>query len=178
VVLPPYQPRMTETEIREKYPWATLGKPANRKPNVITSLSLEAEEMETINLRLQRKYRKIEENEVLIEEFSCDDAEYLVVAFGTSARVCQKAVEMARAQGIKAGLLRPITLYPFPTNAISKYADQVKGMITVEMSAGQMVDDVRLAVNGRVPVEFYGRMGGIVPSPDEVLKAIKDKLVK
>ena len=177
VVLPPFQPRMKEEEIREKYPWATLGKPANRKPNVITSLSLEAEEMETINLRLQRKYRKIEENEVLIEEFSCEDAEYLVVAFGTSARVCQKAVEMAREQGIKAGLLRPITLYPFPTNAISKYADQVKGMITVEMSAGQMVDDVRLAVNGRVPVEFYGRMGGIVPSPDEVLKAIKDKLI-
>jgi len=178
VVLPPYQPRMTEEEIREKCPWATLGKPSTRKPNIITSLSLEAEEMETINLRLQRKYRKIEANEVLIEEFSCEDAEYLVVAFGTSARVCQKAVEMARAEGIKAGLLRPITLYPFPTNEISRYADKVKGMITIEMSAGQMVDDVRLAVNGRVPVEFYGRMGGIVPSPDEVLKALKDKLIK
>ena len=178
VVLPPYQPRMTEAEIREKCPWATLGKPANRKPNVITSLSLEAEEMETINLRLQRKYRKIEENEVLLEEFSCDDADYLVIAFGTSARVCQKAVELARAEGIKAGLLRPITLFPFPTNEISHYADQVKGMLTVEMSAGQMVDDVRLAVNGRVPVEFYGRMGGIVPSPDEVLKALKEKIVK
>ena len=178
VILPPYQPRLTEDEIRKNSPWATMGKPASRKPNVITSLSLEAEEMETINLRLQRKYRKIEENEVLIEEFSCEDAEYLVVAFGTSARVCQKAVELARAEGIKAGLLRPITLYPFPTTAISKYADQVKGMITIEMSAGQMVDDVRLAVNGRVPVEFYGRMGGIVPSPDEVLKALKDKLIK
>jgi len=178
VVLPPYQPRMTEAEIREKCPWATLGKPAKRKPNVITSLSLEAEEMETINLRLQRKYRKIEENEVLLEEFSCEDADYLVVAFGTSARVCQKAVELARAEGIKAGLLRPITLFPFPTNEISHYADQVKGMLTVEMSAGQMVDDVRLAVNGRVPVEFYGRMGGIVPSPDEVLKALKEKIVK
>ena len=178
VVLPPYQPRMTETEIREKYPWATLGKPASRKSNVITSLSLEAEEMETINLRLQRKYREIEKNEVLLEEFSCEDAEYLVVAFGTSARVCQKAVELARSEGIKAGLLRPITLFPFPTTQISQYADQVKGMLTVEMSAGQMVDDVRLAVNGRVPVEFYGRMGGIVPSPDEVLKALKDKIVK
>ena len=177
VILPPFQARLTEEEIRKNSPWATLGKPANRKPNVITSLSLEAEEMETINLRLQRKYRTIEKNEVLIEEFSCDDAEYLVVAFGTSARVCQKAVEMARAEGIKAGLLRPITLYPFPTNEISKYADKVKGMLTVEMSAGQMVDDVRLAVNGRVPVEFYGRMGGIVPSPDEVLKALKEKIV-
>lgn len=178
VVLPPFQARMTEKEIREKCPWATLGKTPDRKPNIITSLSLQAEEMETINLRLQKKYREIEKNEVLFEEFSCEDAEYLVVAFGTSARVCQKAVEMARAEGIKAGLLRPITLYPFPTNAISNYADLVKGMLTVEMSAGQMVDDVRLAVNGRVPVEFYGRMGGIVPSPDEVLEILKTKLIK
>jgi 2-oxoglutarate/2-oxoacid ferredoxin oxidoreductase subunit alpha len=178
VVLPPFQPRMTEEEIRTKMPWATLGKPANRKPNIITSLSLEAEEMETINLRLQAKYREIEKNEVLIEEFNCADAEYLVIAFGTSARVSQKAVEMARAQGIKAGLLRPITLFPFPTIAISNYADKLKGILTVEMSAGQMVDDVRLAVNGRIPVEFYGRMGGIVPSPDEVLNALKTKLVE
>jgi len=178
VVLPPYQPRLTEKEISEKCPWATLGKPANRKPNIITSLALEAEEMEATNIRLQRKYREIEKNEVLIEEFSCEDADYLIVAFGTSARVCQKAVEMARAEGIKVGLLRPITLFPFPTERISQYADKVKGMLTVEMSAGQMIDDVRLAVNGRVPVEFYGRMGGIVPSPDEVLKALKDKIVK
>jgi 2-oxoglutarate ferredoxin oxidoreductase subunit alpha len=178
VVLPPFQPRMTEAEIREKCPWATLGKTADRKPNIITSLSLQAEEMETINLRLQKKYREIEKNEVLFEEFSCEDAEYLVIAFGTSARVCQKAVELARAEGIKAGLLRPITLYPFPTDAISSFADKTKGMLTVEMSAGQMVDDVRLAVNGRVPVEFYGRLGGIVPSPDEVLEVLKSKVVK
>jgi len=178
VVLPPFQPRMTEAEIREKSPWATLGKPANRKPNVITSLALEAEEMETINLRLQKKYREIEKNEVLYEEFSCEDAEYLIVAFGISARICQKVVEMARAEGIKAGLLRPVTLFPFPTVAISNFADKVKGILTVEMSAGQMVDDVRLAVNGRIPVTFHGRMGGIVPSPDEVLKALKDGLVK
>jgi 2-oxoglutarate/2-oxoacid ferredoxin oxidoreductase subunit alpha len=178
VVLPPFQPRMTEEEIRTKYPWATLGKTANRKPNVITSLSLLAEEMETINLRLQARYRDIESKEVLVEEFSCEDAEYLIVAFGTSARVCQKTVEMARANGIKAGLLRPITLFPFPTEQISHYANQTKGMLTVEMSAGQMVEDVRLAVNGRVPVEFYGRMGGIVPSPDEVFEALKKLIVK
>jgi len=177
VILPPYQPRMTEEEIIEKCPWATLGKPTTRKPNVITSLALLAEEMEEINLRLQARYREIEKNEVLFEEFSCEDAEYLIVAFGTSARVCQKAVEMARAEGIKAGLLRPITLYPFPTVVISNYADKVKGMLTVEMSAGQMVEDVRLAVNGRVPVEFYGRMGGIIPSPDEVFEALKTKIV-
>ena len=178
VVLPPFQPRMTEEEINEKCPWATLGKPASRKPNVITTLSLDPEEMEETNRRLQRKYREIEENEVLYEEFMCEDAEYLVVAFGTCARVSQKSVEMARAKGIKAGLLRPITLFPYPTVAISKYADKVKGMLTVEMSAGQMVEDVRLAVNGRVPVEFYGRMGGIVPSPDDVFDALLTKVVK
>ena len=107
----------------------------------------------------------------------CDDAEYLVVAFGISARIGQKAVELARQEGYKVGLLRPITLFPFPTVEISKMADQVKGMLTVELSAGQMVEDVRLAVNGRVPVEFYGRMGGIVPSPDEVLRALKEKVL-
>jgi 2-oxoglutarate/2-oxoacid ferredoxin oxidoreductase subunit alpha len=178
VVLPPFQPRMTEAEIREKCPWATLGKTPDRKPNIITSLSLQAEEMETINLRLQKKYREIEKNEVLFEEFLCEDAEYLIIAFGISARICQKTVEMARAEGIKVGLLRPITLYPFPTDIISSYADKTKGMLTVEMSAGQMVDDVRLAVNGRIPVEFYGRLGGIVPSPDEVLEVLKTKVVK
>lgn len=178
VVLPAFQPRMTEAEIIEKYPWATLGKPTTRKPNVITSLALLSEEMEVINLRLQSRYREIEKNEVLYEEFSCEDAEYLIVAFGISARICQKAVEMARAEGIKAGLLRPITLFPFPTLAISNYANKVKGILTVEMSAGQMIEDVRLAVNGRIPVEFYGRMGGIVPSPDEVLDALKTKIVK
>jgi len=178
VILPPYQPRMTEEEIIERCPWATLGKTSDRKPNVITSLALLAEEMEEINLRLQGRYREIEKNEVLFEEFSCNDAEYLIVAFGTCARVCQKTVELARNQGIKAGLLRPITLFPFPTVALKNYAEKVKGMLTVEMSAGQMVDDVRLAVNGKVPVEFYGRMGGIVPSPDEVFEAFKNKLVK
>lgn len=178
VVLPPYQARMTEAEIIDKCPWATLGKPSYRKPHIITSLALESEEMEEINLRLQSRYREIEKNEVRYEEISCDDAEYLVVAFGTTARVCQKTVEMARAEGIKAGLLRPITLFPFPVDAISKHAAHMKGILTVEMNAGQMVEDVRLAVNGRVPVEFYGRMGGIVPSPDEVLEALKAKTVK
>jgi len=177
VVLPPFKPRWTENEIRQISPWATLGKPTTREPNVINSLRLEASDMEELNLRLQGRYREIEKNEVLFEEFSVKDAEYVIVAFGTTARVCQKAVEMARAEGIKAGLLRPITLYPFPTVKISNLANKVKGMLTVEMSAGQMVDDVRLAVNGRIPVEFYGRMGGIVPSPDEVLHALKTKII-
>ena len=173
VVLPPFQARMTEEEIREKYPWATLGKIKERKQNITTSLALLPEEMERINTHLQAKYREIEKKEVMFEEFQCEDAEYLIVAFGTCARVCQKAVELAREEGIKVGLLRPITLFPFPTKVISKYADQVKGILNVEMNAGQMIDDVRLAVNGRIPVEHFGRLGGIVPSPDEVLKALK-----
>jgi 2-oxoglutarate ferredoxin oxidoreductase subunit alpha len=177
VVLPPYQARWTEDEIRANTPWATQGKRHEDKPNVITSLALLAEEMEEINLRLQARYREIEKNEVLYEEIMCEDAEYIVVAFGTSARVCQKAVELARKEGIKAGLLRPITLYPFPTDILRSYASKVKGMLTVEMSAGQMVEDVRLATCGKIPVEFYGRMGGIIPAPDEVLEALKGKLL-
>jgi 2-oxoglutarate ferredoxin oxidoreductase subunit alpha len=178
VVLPPYQPRLTEAEIAEKCPWATLGKPASRKPNVINSLQLLAEEMEEVNLRLQSRYREIEKTEVRYEEFDCEDAEYLIVAFGTMARVCQKAVEMARAEGIKAGLLRPITLYPFPIDPICHYSHTTKGMLTVEMNAGQMVEDVKLACCGRVPVEHFGRLGGIVPSPDEVLEALKTKIIR
>lgn len=115
--------------------------------------------MEAINLRLQSRYREIEKNEVRYEEMKTNDAEYLMVAFGTCARVCQKVVEMARAEGIKAGLLRPITLYPFPTNIINNLSNSLKSILTVEMNAGQMVEDVRLAVNGHIPVNFYGRMG-------------------
>ena len=178
VMLPPYQARLTNDEIRERCPWATLGKTAIRKPNYIISMRLESEEMEELNLRLQGRYREIEKNEVLFEEFYCEDAEYLIVAFGITARICQNTVEQARAEGIKVGLLRPITLFPFPTNAIANYAQKVKGMLTVEMNAGQMVEDVRLAVNGCVPVEFYGRMGGIVPTPEEVLEAFRNKLLR
>ena len=178
VVLPPYTPRWSEDEIRQNTPWATLGKTKDRKPNVINSLRLQASDMEELNLLLQSRYREIEEKEVLFEEFDCEDAEYIIVAFGISARICQKAVEIARQKGIKAGMLRPITLYPFPTEALKKYAEKVKGMLSVEMSAGQMVEDVRLAVNGKVPVEFYGRMGGIVPSPEEVVDALESKLIK
>lgn len=178
VVLPPFRPRWTDEEIREMHPWATQGKMPDRKANVISSMALLAEDMEKINLRLQARYREVEKNEVRYEEILCEDAEYIVVGFGISARIGQKAVEMARGEGLKVGLLRPITLYPFPTNEIKKLAEQVKGMLTVELSAGQMVDDVRLAVNGKVPVEFYGRMGGIVPSPDDVLNVLKEKVIK
>lgn len=177
VVLPPFRPRWTEEEIKKISPWATLGRTPDRKPNVITSLALQAEEMEEINLRLQARYKEIEENEVRFEAIMDEDADYLIVGFGISARISQKAAELAREEGYKVGLLRPVTLFPFPTKEIKRLAGKVKGILVVELSAGQMVEDVRLAVNGKVPVEFYGRMGGIVPSPDEVLNVLKDKVI-
>lgn len=162
---------------REFPEWATTGKTPDRERNIITSLNLDPNKQEDFNHKLQAKYREIEKNEVLYEEFQCDDAEYLFVAYGTSARVCQKAIELAREEGIKVGLLRPITLFPFPTVIISRLADQVKGILTVEMSAGQMVEDVRLAVNGKIPVEHWGRMGGIVPTPEEAVENLKSKII-
>lgn len=153
-------------------PWATTGKPKSRERNIITSLHIQPEKMEQINLRLQEKYRLIAEKETRCEHFHTDDAEYLIVAYGLAARIAQGAVEMARAQGIRAGLLRPVTLFPYPSAAIRRLADGVRGVLVVEMNAGQMIEDVRLAVEGRVPVRFYGRMGGIIPSPDEVLGAL------
>lgn len=175
VKLPPFKARRTEAEIREQCPWATLGKPADRKPNIITTLELDAHKMEIHNLKLQAKYKKIEKEINMHQEINCEDADYILVAFGTAARICQKAMEMARAEGIKVGIIRPITLWPYPSKAIDKYSSQIKGILTVEMNAGQMVEDVRLAVNGKVKVEHYGRMGGIVPTPNEVLDALKQK---
>src|SRR5690554_584544 len=175
VVLPPYQARKTEEEIIKESPWATTGKPATRKPNVITSLEIVAEKQELNNIRFQEKYKKIEENEVLYETYLCEDAEYLLVAFGSPARISKKAVDDARKEGLKVGLLRPITLFPFPKEPLKKLADQVKGILVVEMNAGQMIEDVKLATESLVPTEFYGRMGGVVPSPDEILVALKSK---
>lgn len=177
VVLPPIKPRRTEEEILRECPWATTGRSKGRKPNVITSLELKSEVMELRNLHLQEKYRKIRENEVRYETKFMDDAEYMIVAFGSAARIAEKAIEMARAEGIKVGLFRPITLWPFPTNEIAAAAAKVKGVLVAEINAGQMVDDVRLAVNGKVPVEHYGRLGGIVPEPEEMVKVLKEKLV-
>ena len=178
VVLPPQKPRRTEAEIIAQCPWATTGKPKTREPNIITSLELKPDIMEVRNIHLQAKYKEIEENEVRFEEINCEDADYLMIAFGSCARIAQKAMEMARAEGIKVGLLRPITLWPFPSKAIADYANKVKGMLSVELNAGQMVEDIRLAVNGKVKVEHFGRLGGIVPDPDEVVNAIKEKLIK
>jgi 2-oxoglutarate ferredoxin oxidoreductase subunit alpha len=153
--------------------WATTGKPPTRKRNIITSLELDPYRQELFNQKLIAKYDEIRRNEVRYEEYHCDDADYLLVAYGTSARVSQKSVELAREQGLKVGLLRPVTLFPFPVNPIGKLADKVKMVLSVEMSAGQMVEDVRLAVNGKVPVHHYGRIGGMIPTPDEVVENLK-----
>ncbi len=171
------KPRMTEQQIKEKYPWATTGKTPDRERNIITSLELDSAKMEKFNEKLVEKYRTIKENEVRYEEIQCEDADYLLVAYGTSSRICEKTVEMARQEGIKLGLLRPITLFPFPSQRLAEYAQKVKGIMSVEMSSGQMVEDVKLAVESRVQVEHYGRMGGIVPSAEEVLQALKQKFL-
>lgn len=177
VVMPPYKPRRTEEEIRRECPWATMGRTPNRKPNIHTSLELKPEAMEAHNIHLQAKYREIEENEVRYETLQCDDADYIIVAFGSAARLAQKAIETARAEGIKVGLFRPITLWPFPSKEIKAMAEGKKGVLVAEINAGQMVDDVRLATNGEVKVEYFGRLGGIVPEPDEIVEALKTKLM-
>ena len=177
VVLPPFKPRRTEEQIRQECPWAAIGRTADRKPNILTSLELRPEAMERHNIELQAKYRQIEQTEARLEEVQTADAEYLIVAFGSAARIALKAIDMLRAEGIRAGLLRPITLWPFPTERIAQLAGQVRGILSFEINAGQMVQDIRLAVEGRTPVAHYGKMGGIVPTPDELVQALKQKLV-
>ena len=176
VVLPPQRPRLTDEEVRKRCPWAATGRTPGRARNVITSLELDSAKMEENNLRFQATYKKIEENEVRFDEYAVDDCDYLMVAYGSIARISQKAVEMARKEGIKIGILRPITLWPFPYAEVKRLAERTKGVLTVEINAGQMVEDVRLAVDGAVKVEHFGRLGGIVPTPDEILEAFKQKI--
>ncbi len=177
VVLPPYKPRRTEAEIRKECPWASVGRTKDRKPNILTSLELKPEVMEQRNIHLQQKYRKIKEMEVRCGLQRMDDADYMIVAFGSAARIAEKAVELAADTGLKVGLFRPITLWPFPEKQIAEVAKGKKGVLVVEINAGQMVQDVRLAVNGKVNVEHFGRLGGIVPDPEEIVNALKEKLV-
>ncbi|HMN17895.1 MAG: 3-methyl-2-oxobutanoate dehydrogenase subunit VorB [Ignavibacterium sp.] len=159
-------------------PWATTGKTKDRERNIITSLFIQPEVMEKVNLELQEKYAAMQ-SEVRWEEFNTDDAEVLLVAFGLSARICQKVMDLGRAKGIKIGLLRPITLYPFPYKRIAELSEKVEFILDVEMNAGQMVEDVRLAVEGKTPVYFKGRMGGMISTPEDILnevEAISEKL--
>ena len=177
VVLPEQRPRRTDEEIRKQCPWAVNGRKGMRKRNVVTSLELESSKMEVINHELQARYREIEKNETRWEEIDVENADYLLVAFGSIARICVKARELAAEKGIRLGIVRPITLWPFPTEAIERAAQGKKGILCVELNAGQMIEDVRLAVHDNLPVEHFGRMGGIIPSPDEVVEAVEKKLM-
>ena len=174
VVLPPMRPRRTDEEIAQQCPWAVTGRPEGRKPNIMTTLELDPVAMERNNIRLQETYRRISENEVRFEEHCTDDCEYLIVAFGSVARICQKAMEEARERGLKVGILRPITLWPFPTEEVKRLSKKVKAILVVELNAGQMIEDVRLSLEDRVPVHHYGRMGGIVMDPADVLEALNN----
>ena len=178
VVLPPQKPRRTDEQIRQECPWAAVGRPATRKPNIITSLELTSEVMEQRNLHLQEKYSEIKAKEVRFETQQLDDADYMIVSFGSASRIAESAIEIAREEGIKVGLFRPITLWPFPEEQIRKAAEGKKGILVAEINAGQMIEDVRLAVNGAVPVAHFGRLGGIVPEPEEIVEALKTKLMK
>jgi 2-oxoglutarate/2-oxoacid ferredoxin oxidoreductase subunit alpha len=170
-------PRRTDEELIKQCPWAATGKPKNRDHVIITSLDLDPAGQERVNLKLQAKYKVMEENEVRYELINCDDAEYLFIAFGLSARICQKSMDLARAKGIKVGLLRPISLFPFPVAPVATIAKKVKGILVVEMNAGQMIEDVRLSAGCSVKIEHYGRFGGIIPTPEEVVKALEQIII-
>lgn len=173
------QPRMTPEFIQENYSnWALTGHNGKEHHNIVTSLELEASRQEKVNERIQAKYAALRRDEVRYETQHCDDAEYVIVAFGSSARIASKAVAMAREAGLKVGLFRPITLFPFPEKELKALADRgVKGFLSVEMNAGQMVQDVRLSVGSNVMVDHFGRMGGMIHTPDEVFEALKEKII-
>ena len=155
-------------------PWATTGTKMEREHNIVNSLSLVPEELEMLNLNRYERYKIVEENETMYEEYMVDDADIVIAAFGIAARVSKNAVNEARKQGIKVGLIRPITLWPFPKAPFEKAAETAKAFISVELSMGQMIEDVKLATNCKRPVTLCNRVGGMIPSPEQVLKAIID----
>ncbi len=169
--LPPHQP------IKERPDWALTGA-KGRDKNIVSSIYLKAEEMEQYNIMIQERLEVIKASEQRWVEHETEDASLLVVGFGTAGRIAYSAVEAARAKGLKVGLLRPQTLFPFPEDRLSELADSIQAVLVVEMNAGQMLEDVRLSVGGQIPVDFYGRMGGTVPMPDEILDAIERTYAK
>ena len=177
VVLPPIKPRRTEEQIAKECPWATIGRPSSREPNIMTSLELKPEVMEEINIHLQEKYQLAKDTETRCEITDCDDADYVIVAFGSAARITEKSMEIARKRGIKVGLFRPITLWPFPEKELRKTVAGKKGILVAEINAGQMIEDVKLAIGNSLPTEHFGRLGGIVPDPEEIVNALKTKLI-
>ena len=158
---------------RANWDWATDGKMGKRERRVLSSIYLDPIEEEKLNLRLLKRWKTIQRDEVRYKEYYLDDAEFVIVGFGTAGRVALSAVRQARQKGIRVGLLRPITVSPFPSEIIDQLAGRVNGFLVTEMNSGQMLEDVRLAVKGRVPVEFYGRMGGVVPFTEEISHEIK-----
>ena len=162
-----------EIETYEK-PWALTGTECKRPHNVVNSLYLKPEELEIKNFERYQRYQLIEETEAMWEEYEMEDAEYCVVAFGITSRIAKNAVVAARAEGIKVGLIRPITLWPFPKKPLAAAADKVKSFISVELSMGQMIEDIRLATDCKKPISLCNRCGGMIPSPDEVLEAIRN----
>ncbi len=155
-------------------PWAVTGTKCQRKHNIVNSLYLKPEELEKKNFERYEKYKQIEENETMYEEYLMDDAEICVVAFGITARVAKNAINEARNKGIKVGMIRPITLWPFPKKPLSKAADKCKAFISVEMNMGQMIEDIELAIRCKKPVYLCNRVGGMIPSPEEVLAKIEE----
>ena len=173
-VLPPFTPRRTDAEIREQSPWAVNGLGLRqRSHNFMSSLELDPALMEDRNRKMQQKYREIEASEVRYEEYLTDDVETVIVAYGLAARVAMGAIDQLRAEGMKVGLMRPLTLWPFPEKRLRELARQCQRMLVVEMNEGQMVRDVKLAVEGACPVGFYGRSGGMIASPDEIVNVVK-----
>jgi 2-oxoglutarate ferredoxin oxidoreductase subunit alpha len=173
VELPEPKPRLTQKEVQEKHPWATTGKKTGEHRHITTSLFLDPHVQEKIVLTLYAKYEQMQREDVRFEEIMCDDAEFIIVAYGSSARICQKTVDLARKEGIKLGLFRPITVFPYPSLEIERLAKKVKGFLSVELNMGQMVEDVKLAVNGKVPVTHFGHTGGIIHTPTEILEHVK-----
>jgi 2-oxoglutarate ferredoxin oxidoreductase subunit alpha len=165
-------PDRSDVKLPEK-PWATTGYTGERPKNIIRSLELQPERLEEHNQKLQKKYADIIATQKRSDEYLTENAEIVLIAFGTVARICRSAIDMARAKGIKAGLFRPITLWPFPDKDLAKLGEKERHFLSVEMSCGQMIEDVELALRCRHPVDFYGRVGGIVPSPEEVLDKIE-----
>ena len=170
-------PRRTPEEIEKQCPWATVGKPTNRQRNIITSLYLDPYVQEKHVLKIKAKYERMQKEDVLYEKIKCDDAEYILVAYGSSARIAQKTVDIARKQGIKLGLFRPITLFPFPSKELFEVSKHLKGALAVELSTGQMVEDVKLAVECKIPVYHFGRYGGVIHTPVEIFNEFKSKFL-
>ncbi|MBR6789152.1 MAG: 3-methyl-2-oxobutanoate dehydrogenase subunit VorB [Clostridia bacterium] len=160
------------TPVKVEKPWAVTGTKNEREHNIVNSLYLKPEILEKTNIERYERYALIEKEEVMYEEFMMDDAEYCVVAYGIASRVSKNAVLKARAEGVKVGLIRPITLWPFPADALKKASDKVKAFVTVELSMGQMIEDVRLAIECKKPVVLCNRTGGMIPTPEEVLESI------